>query len=78
MNNNIAFALKAGELVDVSNVERGLKCDCICAKCGTPLLARKGKIKKHHFAHYNSEECVGAFETTLHLADKSILERKKR
>ena len=29
---------------------------------------------KHHFAHYNAQECAGALETVLHLKAKEVLE----
>jgi hypothetical protein len=73
----LPFGLKEGELVEVSQVENGLKCNCFCPSCGHPLVARKGE-KTHHFAHHKSSDCVGALETALHYAAKEILERQKR
>jgi hypothetical protein len=40
----------SGELVYVEQVARG-KTDLHCPYCGGLLLARKGEIKAHHFAH---------------------------
>lgn len=44
-----------GELVDVGQVARG-KTKLCCPYCGGLLLARKGHIKNHHFAHLG-ESC---------------------
>ena len=30
---------------------RGDACGCYCPHCQTPLAAKKGKVKVHHFAH---------------------------
>lgn len=42
-------------LVDVSEVDRGKNCNCICPSCKTPLIARQGDIKEWHFAHASKE-----------------------
>lgn len=36
-------------LVHVSEVVRGLACECTCFECGEIVLAKKGEIKEHHF-----------------------------
>ena len=71
----LPYALKDGELVHISEVERGLSCSCICPNCKGQLIARKGEYKSDHFAHYSTGECQGALETTLHLVAKKILEK---
>jgi hypothetical protein len=68
-----AYALKDGMPVHVSEVERGLRCGCICAKCKERLTARKGNIRIHHFAHQPGSNCVGATETILHIMAKEII-----
>lgn len=68
---------KTGSLVFIGDVERGDKCDCICPNCKAPLVAKKGKIKEHHFAHRSEIECKGACESALHLLAKEILEERK-
>ncbi len=75
---NILYAIKNGEIVHISDVERGLKCGCICPACGANLVARKGKIKAHHFAHHSNESCEYGYESSLHLAAKDILSRSKK
>jgi hypothetical protein len=44
----------------------------------TRLVARKGNIVTHHFAHHKSSDCANALETALHLAAKQIFERHKK
>lgn len=73
----IPYGLKNGKLVHISEVESGAACQCICPTCNAPLVARKGSIKIHHFAHLNSPECEWAGETTLHLLTKEILSQQK-
>ncbi|MBK8427604.1 MAG: hypothetical protein IPL27_17255 [Lewinellaceae bacterium] len=77
MNLKLPFGLKDGKLVEISEVERGLNCDCTCPCCGSKLIARKGEHKVAHFAHYQNPECEHGFETALHLAAKSILEQRR-
>ena len=42
------------------------------------LVAKKGAINVYHFAHEDDSDCPGAYETSLHLAAKSILVAEKR
>lgn len=73
MKLKLPFGMKNGKLVQVSDVESGLKCNCFCPACGHPLVAKKGQITAHHFAHHKRAECNSAFETSLHLAAKKII-----
>ncbi len=75
-NNKIPFGLKNGLLVEVSEVESGLACGCVCPSCNRRLQANKGKIVSHYFSHDPSDEakvCESAFETSIHLMAKQIL-----
>ena len=49
----IPFGLKNDRYYDVSEVERGRSCGCICPSCKQNLVAKKGDPEKmvHHFAH---------------------------
>lgn len=78
MKFKLPYGLKNGELVHVSTVEKGLKCECLCPACKHPLIARKGDKTAHHFAHANHAECAKGLETALHLSAKEILERRKK
>ncbi len=66
-----------GEVVHISEVKRGLQCGCICSAYKAPLVAKKGEIRQHHFAHAKGEECEHAVETSLHLAAKDILDKRR-
>lgn len=74
---NLTHALKEGELVSIKDVESGLKCGCTCPACGEELIARKGNIKIHHFAHTSGTNCEFGYETSLHLMAKDILSKAK-
>ncbi|NTS78703.1 hypothetical protein HR060_17815 [Catenovulum sp. SM1970] len=67
-----------GDIKHISEVERGLSCNCICPYCKSALVAKKGDIKSHHFAHHNGEDCLKGGETMLHLMSKQILMDEKR
>jgi len=65
---------QAGKLTDIENAERGLACDCTCIGCGETVVARKGSIRGHHFAHRsNKESCIIQPETLLHLYAKELI-----
>lgn len=65
--------IEDGRLVHVSHVKSGLRCGCNCPACGSPLVAKKGAVVVHHFAHGTTVECEGAAETALHLAAKQLI-----
>lgn len=50
-----------GMLKHITEVPRGLDCQCNCPECGGELIAKKGDIMKHHFAHSieGSYHCMG-------------------
>ncbi len=73
----LTYAIKDGQLVHISAVASGLSCECSCPSCGSRLEAKKGKIKLHHFSHYDTEECKAGYETSLHLLAKSVLSECK-
>ena len=78
MSIKLEYGLKNGRLVHISDTVNGLGCECICPKCNAVLIAKKGDIKENHFAHYNSEDCIGAAETALHLLAKEIIQDNKQ
>ncbi|MDE2759370.1 MAG: competence protein CoiA family protein [Paracoccaceae bacterium] len=73
----IGVRKKDGRCIGINEVERGLRCGCICKACGHPLIARQGKIRDWHFAHADRSDCKGMGETHLHLAAKQILLDRK-
>lgn len=66
-----------GRLVEVSQVERGLACDCRCPACGEQLLAKKGTVNVQHFSHRSGSDCATGAETALHLAAKQLIADKR-
>lgn len=80
-SNKIPFGIKEGVLVDVSAVESGLACGCVCPSCHRRLQANKGKIVSHYFSHDPSDEgraCESAAETAIHLMAKQLLVEERR
>lgn len=62
------------KLVNIEQVERGLACQCTCFECGEAVIARKGEIKEHHFAHAsNKESCTINPESVLHKYAKEVI-----
>lgn len=60
----------------IEEVESGLACNCVCAECGEPLVAKKGEVVQHHFAHASGMERENCSETVLHLFAKEIIARQ--
>lgn len=76
---SITFAYDATKaVVHVDSVPNGLGCACTCPCCGGRLIARHGKIMEHHFAHVTEDNCAGAYESSLHLAMKELIYRRKK
>jgi len=69
----LPYGLRKSRLFHISEVESGLKCDCICPKCKSKLIAKKGEEKSHHFAHHQEKECIGGLETAIHLMAKQTI-----
>ncbi|UCU95215.1 hypothetical protein [Hydrogenophaga taeniospiralis] len=62
------------QLVHVSEVTRGLACRCRCVQCREPIMARRGPVRGHHFAHAsNLEACDSNHETLLHWYAKRLI-----
>ena len=78
MKQNLIYAIKNNELIHISDVVSGIKCECFCPSCSGVLIARKGLKRSHHFSHYTDRECAYGYETALHLAAKEILLKSKR
>ncbi|MGR4868211.1 competence protein CoiA family protein [Variovorax sp. LARHSF232] len=69
------FAIhSSNRFVHVTEVERGLACDCRCAVCGEPVIARQGDVREHHFAHSsNAQPCTSSYESDLHRFAKRVI-----
>lgn len=73
---NLVFGKRLdGSVAHISEVVRGLACECICPACGVPLVANKGSKKQHHFKHHVGDGCGYGPETNAHNFAKRLLER---
>lgn len=72
----LPFGLLDGMLVHISCVERGLKCLCHCPGCNARLVAKKGEIAQHHFAHSTETDCTYRPETALHNYAKQLISQQ--
>ena len=65
-----------GKLIDINDpsVERGFNPDLKCPDpfCQSPVTAKKGDHKTHHFAHSPENGCTG-YESMLHILAKEVL-----
>src|SRR5690554_1414507 len=70
---------ESGSLRKIDEVSRGLGCNCLCPGCNTPLVARKGELKSHHFAHHTPppESILSCAESALHKWAKNIVAKQK-
>ena len=73
----LPYGLKNNRLVHVDETVSGLDCNCICPSCHSPLVAKKGKNIKNHFAHHVNTSCINGLETSVHLAAKQIISDEK-
>lgn len=80
MDRLLKYGLRDGTLKQISEVANGLACNCICANCKSPLVAKNNPENKKipHFAHHSGSDCAGAYETTLHLLAKEVFKKHKR
>jgi len=74
----IQTAIKNGKPISIYDSEdRSYFENCYCPdeNCRSPLIARKGRIRTHHFAHKtDSSSCYG-LETALHLKAKEVIQK---
>ena len=73
----VPFGLKGERLYAPTEIERGLACGCYCPSCGSVLLARQGDKNTPHFAHHDSPECAGGYESAIHMMAKQVLADRK-
>lgn len=69
----LPYGWRDGRLVSVHEVDRGLACRCLCPNCGGELVARKGMVRVHHFAHASGHDCGSGVETAIHMLAKDIV-----
>lgn len=73
MEIKLPYGLRDEKLLTIEEVESGLKCNCFCPTCKKRLIARKGKIKEHHFAHDKGDDCGQGLETATHIISKEFI-----
>lgn len=76
MKTPIGIDKNTNEIRLIDDVESGLKCNCICPACKVPLVARKGKVKVHHFSHHKCSEQQACRETAIHLMAKYVIKEQ--
>lgn len=75
----LLYGERDGKLIHVDDVDRGQACNCICHECGRPLIAKKGEILAHFFAHEASEvNCSPTPESLVHRYAKEQVARMSR
>lgn len=67
----IPFAIHkfSGRWLEVTEVEQGLNCDCMCPGCFGDLIAKQGEVNDWHFDHRSGdpeEVCYYAFTESLY------------
>ncbi len=73
--------ISSGRLLDISEVERGKACECVCPACKQRLVARFCVDRSDHFAHdkdssdqgVNEIECSLSFYVAMRLMIKQCL-----
>ena len=66
---------QSNRLLFVSEVPRGLACQCRCVVCNESLIARQGEVREHHFAHASGREpCDVSHESLLHRYAKQVIQ----
>lgn len=77
---NTQFAVTdANRLAHISEVDRGLACNCRCEVCGERVVAKKGEEREHHFAHAsNTDACATSYESQLHRYAKELIQNQMR
>ncbi len=74
------YGLRKEKLIHISELsdsEKGLRCNCVCPQCNDQLIARLGRVRVRHFAHSN-QDCGYGLESALHLKAKQILEKERK
>lgn len=76
----IPFGLhpQSQHMLTVTDVAKGLACNCVCVACGTPLMAKQGKVRTWHFAHSVETNCKTAAEAAIHQMAKQLVAQHRR
>ncbi len=72
-----AILKSSNRLVHIDKVESGQNCNCICPECYKPLIAKKGDVRQHHFAHNENSNCSGGIMSAIHVLAEQIIYDEK-
>lgn len=68
-----------GKALYINEVNKGTACNCKCPICDQDLVAKKGDVRVHHFAHCNGAgDCIGARMSMLHKLAQEVLDEEKQ
>ena len=73
----VPFGLRHGRLYPPQGTKRGLACECVCPGCGSALIANQGERKRPYFSRHQSRECLGGYESAVHLMAKQIIDDRR-
>lgn len=65
-------------MLHISEVRRGLQCDCVCARCKRPLIARQGEVRHPHFAHQTNYDCFYTNEVAIYKVIAELLGESRK
>lgn len=74
---NILFGISDGSILHISEVPKGLACNCTCSKCGKVLKARKGSKNVWHFSHHVDSICPGGGVSDIHRYAQELVIKSK-
>jgi len=69
---------ETGKIVEVSEVDGGLDCNCVCPNCGKDLVAAQGKKTEWYFRHHENTDCNTGPEKGIQALAKEILTANSR
>lgn len=69
---------KTGKIVEISEVESGLDCNCVCPNCGKDLVAAQGSKTEWYFRHHESTNCQSGPEKGIQALAKEIITANSR
>lgn len=67
-----------GKILEITEVEGGLSCNCICPNCGKDLVAAQGAKTEWYFRHHESTDCDAGPEIGLQELTKEVLASNSR
>lgn len=72
---SLRYGKQGDRFLHISEVSSGASCGCVCIECGEPLVAKKGPVLTHHFAHVADTNCNPTPESLTHRYAKGLVAR---